>query len=150
MSGEEHAERVLSARRQQSDQIQWQIRKGEILRSSIPLFLSQVAEYLSVNAEAFNSRLDLTGDSALQIYACDSYVTITKKSSPVFLGKLSLISGTERARLTAEIVAGLRQPQTVTTEYLFDVRPDGTVELNGMNFCTFAKSLLDRAARLFD
>jgi|SRR5580693_7481700 hypothetical protein len=149
MSGKEHAERILAARREESEQRQWQIRKGEILKSGIPVYWSRLCDYLKTSANDFNSSLGLTGDSAIQVYPCETYVMLTKKSSPVFLRKVSLFPGTERVRVTTEIVLGLHQPNSTTEEYLFDVRLDGTIELDRKDFCTFAKDVFADAAALF-
>ena len=148
MSGKEYAERILSARAQDSEQRQWQIRKGEILKSGIPVYWTQLCEYLRAQAKDFNSTLDVSEDFGLVVYACDSFVTLTKKSSPVFLAKVSLLS-TERVRVTTETVVGLRPPDTVVHEYLFDVRLDGTIELDRKDYCTFAKDVFGAAAALF-
>ena len=148
MTGEEHAELILSARKDDSDQREWQLRKREILKDGIPVFWSALCKLLKSKTDGFNSKLGITGDSGLQFYPCDSYVTLTKTQLPKFLGKVSLIPGT-RVRITIETVRGMRQPEVNTEDYLFDVRSDGTIEVNGKDFHTLADELFSAAAVFF-
>ena len=148
MSGEEHAERIISARKEDSGQREWQIRKGEILKDGIPVFWSAFCKYLKSKAEGFNSKLGITGDSSLQVYDCDSYVTLTKAQLPKYIGKVTLIPST-RARIATETERVMRQPEFTTDDYLFDVRVDGTIELNGKDFHTLADDVFSAAAAFF-
>lgn len=147
--GHEQAMRVMAERARNSELRQWQVRKGELLRSGIPMFFSLLNDHVKSNADEFNSSLGLSADSGLQVFGSDLYIALSKKTAPVFLRKVALIASTERVRITTEIVDGLRAPEITVRECLFDVTEDGTIELDRQDFYSFGNGLFSEATARF-
>jgi hypothetical protein len=150
MSGKEHAERILSSRKEESDNRQWEIRKGEILKSGIPEFFSLVCDCLKRQIQDFNSTMNVTEDWGLQFFGCDSYLTITKKSSPIFILKAAIIPD-ERVKITTQVFGSRTSSEPTQRHYLFDVSKDDQepIVLNGNGFYQFSMDLLSESVSRF-
>ena len=149
MSGKDYAERILSIRQDASDQQQGQIRKGEILKSGIPDFFSQLSDYLKKQTRDFNFTLDVSDDHGLHFYGCDAYLTLTKKSSPVFILKAAIMH--ERLKITTQVFAPRVSSEPTERYHVFSVSKldSETTDLDGKGFYQFGEDLFSEAVAHF-
>jgi len=138
--GLEEAARVSASRDRAASAQAWQIRKGEILRSQIPVFFSAMGERIKTAAADFNGELGLDGDHGISVHLSERTITIRKTQGVVFLRTILHYFGTERVSVTTQTVRGYRQDVS-TSEMLFDVSSDGVVTLNEKSFFDLAKDL---------
>lgn len=140
--GQEHAARIIAARDRAASDQAWQIRKGEILRSEIPLFFAAMAEELKSAAATFNGAIGVGG---IEASSTDLEIVIRAQARNFFVRRITRKMNGETATLVTEKVIGYRK-STHRSELLFDVRSDGTVLLDGRNYFQAADEFFRDAA----
>lgn len=142
--GHEHAARIINARNSAASHRAWQIRKGEILRSEIPIFFSAMADELKCAANAFNELLRPCGH--IEVSCSELEIIIRSGCGRNFLSrKITRQLTGETAAVATDKVQGYKR-QSTKIEILFDVRSDGAVLLEGRNFLQAADWFFGDAA----